>query len=100
MWTIADPQKGLLIAADDGHSGSGQNIHRRRAFHSGWQRLGAVTADSYKPTAGDLAKNHVGKSLGRLLKGSLSQLFPRKSENVPNGRGKQQLTHKGGKTSG
>ena len=68
-------------------------------FHSGWQRLAAVTAESYKPTAGDLAKNHVGKSLGRLLKGSLSQLFPRKSENVTNGREKQQLTHKGRKKS-
>lgn len=60
----------------------------------------AATAENYRPTAGDPARDGVGKSLGRLLKGPRRQLFPRKGQIITNRSEKKELTHKGRKKSG
>lgn len=59
----------------------------------------SVQSENYR-TAGDPAKDCVGKSLGRLLKGPHCQLLPRKDQIITNKSEKQQLTHKGRKKSG
>lgn len=46
-------------------------------LRSGWQGHAAVTAQGYRPAAGDLAKGRVGKSLGCL--NLIPQPFPRKT---------------------
>ena len=60
----------------------------------------AATAENYRPTAGDPAKDDVGKSLGRLLKGPRCQLVTSKGQIITNRREKKQLKHKGRKKSG